>query len=125
MLDGFPDEVAAFAFRGRVTKADYDAVLVPAFEEKLTRHQKLRMYCEIDATSLEPDAVWADSKFGVAHYFDWDRCAIVSDLPWVRHAAKFSELLGFLWPGKYRTFAAAQAEEARRWIAEDGKRGAA
>ncbi|WP_260745320.1 STAS/SEC14 domain-containing protein [Mycobacterium sp. SMC-2] len=128
MLDGFPDDVAAFAFHGHVTKSDYDTVLVPGFEDKLTRHKRLRIYCEIssDLTGLDPGAVWADSKFGVGHYFDWDRCAIVSDVAWVKHVAKLSELLGFLWPGKYRTFSEAEAGEARRWLMDDGgKRGVA
>jgi hypothetical protein len=30
--------------------------------------------------------------------------------------AKFSELFGFLWPGRYRTFSEANADEARQWI---------
>ncbi|WP_249025804.1 STAS/SEC14 domain-containing protein [Mycobacterium europaeum] len=143
MLRGFPDDVAAFAIRGHVTKADYDAVLIPSFEDKLTRHKKVRIYCEIasDLTLLAcnwpyaapwrrtrrgPSAVWADSKFGVDHYFDWDRCAVVSDLPWVKHVAKLTELLGFLWPGRYRTFSNAEAEKARQWISKPGgRRGAA
>ncbi|WP_264055998.1 STAS/SEC14 domain-containing protein [Mycobacterium nebraskense] len=128
ILNGFPDDVAAFAIHGHVTKADYDAVLIPSFEDRLTRHNKVRIYCEIapDLTILGPGAVWADSKFGVDHYFDWDRCAIVSDAQWVKHVAKLTELLGFLWPGKYRTFSEDEAEEARQWISEPGgRRGAA
>lgn len=128
MLNGFPDDVAAFAIHGHVTKADYDAVLIPSFEDRLTRHKKVRIYCEIasDLTVLGPGAVCADSKFGVDHYFDWDRCAIVSDVQWVKHVAKLTELLGFLWPGRYRTFSQAEAEEARQWVSEPGgRRGAA
>ncbi|OBH34601.1 hypothetical protein A5692_12870 [Mycobacterium sp. E342] len=128
MLHGFPDDVAAFAIHGHVTKGDYDAVLIPSFEDKLTRHKKVRIYCEIasDLTFLGPSAVWADSKFGVDHYFDWDRCAVVSDVPWVKHVAKLSELFGFLWPGRYRTFSNAEAEKARDWISEpEGGCGAA
>ncbi len=120
MLEDFPDDVAAFAFRGHVTKHDYEAVLIPAFEDKLARHQKLRIYCEIgpESTSFGPGAVWADSQFGMDHYFDWDRCAVVSDVEWVKLAAKFSELFGFLWPGKYRLFSLAEAADARAWVSE-------
>ncbi|MFZ1175219.1 MAG: STAS/SEC14 domain-containing protein [Mycobacterium sp.] len=118
MLKGSPNDVAAFAFHGRVTKLDYDTVPIPGFEEKLTRHKRVRIYCEIasDFTSFDAGAVWVDSKFGFGHYFDWDRCAVVSDVEWVKHVAKFSEFFGFLWPGQYRGFSEAEAEKARQWI---------
>ncbi len=35
LLKDFPDNVAAFAFYGHVTKADYDTVLIPDFEDAL------------------------------------------------------------------------------------------
>ncbi len=119
MLEGFPDDVAAFAFHGHGTKRDYDTVPIPGFEGRLTRHKKVGIYCEIatDFAGFGPTAVWADSKFGVGQYFDWNRCAIVSDVRWVKRAAKLSELFGFLWPGRYRTFTGAEAEIAREWIA--------
>jgi hypothetical protein len=118
MLKDFPDDVAAFAFHGHVTKTDYDTVLIPGFEDKLSRHKRVGIYVEIapDFANFGPGAVWADSKFGIGHYFDWDRCAIVSDVEWVKQMAKFSELFGFLWPGKYRTYSRAKADEARQWI---------
>ncbi|WP_232011251.1 STAS/SEC14 domain-containing protein [Mycobacterium shigaense] len=118
MLEDFPDDVAAFAFHGHVSKADYDTVLVPAFEDKLSRHHKVGIYFEIapDFGSFGAGAIWADSKFDIGHYFDWDRCAIVSDVDWVKKVANFSELFGFLWPGRYRTFSGSQADEARKWI---------
>lgn len=120
MLKDFPDDVAAFAFHGHVTKEDYDAVLIPGFEDKLSRHDRVGIYLEIapDFASFGPGAVWADSKFGIGHYFDWDRCAIVSDVEWVKQMAKFGELFGFLWPGRYRTFAEAKADDAREWIVQ-------
>ncbi len=37
LLKDFPDNVVAFAFHGRVTKADYDEVLITDFEDRLAR----------------------------------------------------------------------------------------
>lgn len=103
-----------------MTKPDYDTVLIPGFDEKLTRHKKVRIYCEIasDFGSFDPGAVWADSKFGFRHYFEWDRCALVSDVEWVKQVAKFSEFFGFLWLGQYRAFSETEAEKARQSIVE-------
>jgi hypothetical protein len=115
MLKDFPDNVAAFAFHGHVTKTDYDTVLIPDFEDRLARHKKVRIYCEIpsDFERFDPGAVREDTKFGFGHYFDWERAAMVTDVEWVNHVAKFSEFFGFLWPGEYRAFPQAEADKAR------------
>ena len=47
-LAGFPDNVVAFVCKGRVTKADYDTVLIPAVIDALENHQKVRLYYETD-----------------------------------------------------------------------------
>jgi hypothetical protein len=120
LLKDFPDNVAAFAFHGHVTKTDYGTVLIPDFEDKLRRHNKLRIYFEIapDFAGFEPGAVWEDTKFDFSHFFDWERCALVTDVEWAKHVAKFSEFFNFLWPGEYRAFPEAEASEAREWIVE-------
>ncbi len=120
LLKGFPDNVAAFAYHGHVTTADYDEVLIPDFEDRLRRHKKLRVYFEIapDLEGFDPGAVWEDQKFGFGHFFDWERCAVVTDVGWAKHLAKFSEFFGFLYPGEYRTFTEAEASKAREWIVE-------
>jgi hypothetical protein len=68
---------------------------------------------------FDPGAVWEDQRFGWQHFFDWERCVVVTDVSWAKHLAKFSEVFGFLWPGRYRAFAEADASEARDWIAAD------
>lgn len=117
MLKGFPDNVAAFAYHGQVTKSDLDQVLIPDFEDRLRRHKKLRIYFEIapDLEGFDSGAVWESmhQKFGFGHFFDWKRCAVVTDVSWAKDLAKFSELFGFLWPGKYRAFSEAEADKAR------------
>jgi hypothetical protein len=58
-LKDFPDNVIAIACHGHVTKADYETVLIPDIEDKLSRHKKVRIYCEIapDYGGLDPGAV--------------------------------------------------------------------
>src|SRR5665213_1992297 len=57
-LPDFPDNVLAFVCKGRVTKADYDAVLVPAVVHALTKHAKVRLYYETaaDFAGMDPGA---------------------------------------------------------------------
>jgi hypothetical protein len=120
-LKGFPDNVAAFACHGHVTKADFETVLTPHIEDSLKRHKKVRIYAEIaaDFTGLERGAVWADTKLGFSHLFAWERSALVTDVKWVKRSQKFFGFLGFLLPGvEWRTFSTAEAGKARGWIAE-------
>ena len=42
-LTGFPDNVAAFACHGHVTKSDYETVLIPDVDRRLERHDKVRI----------------------------------------------------------------------------------
>lgn len=121
VLKGFPDNVLAFAYHGKVSKADYEQVLIPEFDDRLRRHKKVRIYFEIpaDLEGFDIGAVWEDQKVGFEHFFDWERCAVVTDVGWAKHIGKFSELFGFLWPGQYRTFSQSDAAQARQWIAED------
>lgn len=43
VLQGFPDQVAAYACSGHLTKADYKKILADV-EDRYTRHKKLRSY---------------------------------------------------------------------------------
>jgi hypothetical protein len=46
-LKDFPANIVACVCKVRVTKADYDTVLVPAVVKALERHNKVRFYTRI------------------------------------------------------------------------------
>jgi SpoIIAA-like len=117
-LKGFPDNVLAFVCKGRVSKADYDTVLVPAVLRALETHDKLRLYYETaaDFGGIDAGAMWEDFKIGMEHLSRWERIALVTDVDWIKHTVRF---FSFLLPGAMRIFASAQAAEARAWIAAD------
>ena len=100
VLKDFPDNVAAFACHGHLTKADYETVLIPHIEEKLNRHKRLRGYTEI-----APDFV------------DWERAVLVTDVEWMSRATKF---FSFLIPGDWRVFPTAEADKASEWVVGGG-----
>ncbi len=119
LLHGFPDNVAAFACHGHLTKSDYETVLIPDIDDKFTRHDKLRVYYEVpsDFDGVELGAVWDDTKLGLSHFRHWERLAVITDVDWIRHATGF---FGFLMPGELRVFPTAEAAKARDWITEAG-----
>jgi hypothetical protein len=78
-LPNFPDNVLAFLCKGRVTKEDYDSVLVPAVLRALEKHT--------------PDAVWENFKVGMGHFTRWERVAVVTDVELIKQTMRF---FGFL-----------------------------
>jgi SpoIIAA-like len=116
ILRDFPETVVALSASGRVTRQDYEKVLIPKVQEALARHDRIRCYYELGAgfSGFDGAAVWEDLKLGIEHLARWERVAVVTDVEWIRLAVNFFR---FLVPGEARVFATAQAAEARRWIA--------
>ncbi len=116
-LPDFPDNVAAFVCHGRVTKDDYDTVLIPDVEKRLEQHEKVRIYYEFasDFDGIDPAAAWEDTKVGFSHFLRWERVAVVTDVEWIKQTMRF---FGFLMPAEVRAFHLAEAARAREWIAE-------
>lgn len=114
-LTGFPENVVAVVCKGRVTRADYDAVLLPAVRRALQRHDKVRLYYETDAdfAGLDPGAMWEDFKVGMQHLTRWERIAVVTNVDWIKHAVR---LFGFLMPAVTKLFSPAESAQAREWI---------
>ena len=69
MLSDLPDNVLGVEAKGEVTGGDYEQVLVPEIEERLARHDKIRLVYvlgeEFDGYSA--GAMWDDTKVGMEH----------------------------------------------------------
>ena len=115
LADDFPDSVLAFVCEGHVTKADYDAVLVPAVMNALEKHDMIRLYFETaaDFDGIEPGAIWEDFKVGMEHLTRWERVAVVTDVDWIKQTMR---LFSFLIPGTMKLFSTSMAAQARAWI---------
>jgi hypothetical protein len=111
LIDGLPGNIVGVAASGRVTMRDCQNVLVPAIKKSRKRHDKIRLYYELN--SRFPGAAWDDLDLGLEHASCCERVAIVTDIGWVRLTVK---ALRFLIPSEIRVFATIQAEEDRAWI---------
>jgi SpoIIAA-like len=114
-IDTFPDNVVALIAKGRVTRKDYEQVVIPKVEAALKQHGKVRLYYELGSqfSGIDPGAAWEDLKVGVEHLTRWERMAVVTDVDWIRHMLN---AFRFVMPGQLRVFATAQTSEARAWI---------
>ena len=115
ILEGFPDNVIAASAVGRVTRQNYEEVLIPRVEAIAKKHPKIRCYYEIgaDFSGMEPGAVWEDFRVGVEYWTRWERVAVVTDVTWIAHVVN---ALRFLLPGQIRVFPIGEKETAHAWV---------
>jgi hypothetical protein len=111
LIEGLPKNVVGIAASGRVTLQDCREVLLPAIEKSRRRHDKIRLYYELN--SRFPGSAWDDLDLGLEHASCCERVAIVTDIGWVRLTVK---AVRFLIPAKIRVFSSGEAEEGRAWI---------
>jgi hypothetical protein len=113
-LTDFPDNVVGFVCDGRVTRRDYEDVLMPVVEAALNRNDKVRLYYQTghDFSGVEP-GVSQEFKVGMDHLLRWDRIAIVTDIDWIRETVR---AFSFLMPGAVEIFPLDEAPAARAWI---------
>jgi len=114
MLD-LPNNVLGFKASGEVTAEDYQAVLVPALEEVLSRTHKTRLLYVLgdDFRGYTGAAAWEDAKIGLKHLTRFDRVAVVTDVDWIKSSVK---AFGFVMPCEVRVFDGNELNEAREWI---------
>jgi hypothetical protein len=111
LIEGLPGNIVGIAVSGRLTMQDCRDILVPAMQRSLKRHEKIRLYYELN--SRFPGAAWDELDLGLEHASRCERVAIVTDIGWVRLTVK---ALRFLIPSEIRVFATVQAAEGRDWI---------
>ncbi|MCS0503689.1 STAS/SEC14 domain-containing protein [Ancylobacter mangrovi] len=115
LLEGFPPNVVAVRASGQISSKDYETVLTPKVEAAFATHGKVSVYYEVEGDTLgfEPGAMWADLRLGMGHITGWDKVAVVTDIPWLRHATEFFR---FMMPAEARVFGLTEADAARTWI---------
>ena len=97
--------------------SDYRDVLLPALDDALTDHQRIRLLYVLgtDFKGYSGGAMWQDTKLGFEHLRAWEKIAIVTDTGWVRDGVK---AFGWMVPGEVRTFPIAHRAAAETWVAE-------
>ena len=107
--------IAKVVITGKLAKDDYE-FFVPEIERLIELHGKIRLLVElVDFHGWSVAAAWEDTKFGVRHFNDIDRLAVVGDSQWERGMAVFCKPFT---RAEVRYFDLAAADEAERWIRE-------
>jgi hypothetical protein len=98
---------------GKLVKADYEQ-FVPEVDRLVRLHGKLRMLFDMtDFHGWEASAAWEDFKFGIKHFSDIERLAMLGDQKWQHGMALFSKPFT---KAEVRYFDHADAAEAEKWL---------
>ena len=115
ILQGYPDEVLAISGTGRVTERDYRDILIPEADARIARHGSVRILYLLGPgyEGFDPAAAWSDLKFGVSRWSKLGRIALVTDVVWIREAAR---LFAPFFHHALRVFSVGELDEASSWI---------
>jgi hypothetical protein len=115
-IKGMPAGTLGFRAVGKVTREDYENILVPDVEAVFALNRKLRLLYHLgpDFEGFELGALWDETKLGLRHVNDWDRVAVVTDESWVHALVR----TGILAPAQSRLFGNAELDAAMAWIEE-------
>ena len=111
-------KVVGWKLHGTLHDEDYQRFL-PQVESILTSQGEVRLFVQFDEDfeGWDLHAAWEDMKFGMRHYSDFERIAIVGDRQW----EKWMTVLSKPFTGaSVRYFDRAQIEEAWCWLLKEG-----
>ncbi len=118
MIETLPTDspkIMGFKLSGKLHDDDYQS-FVPAVETVVTAAGKVRLLAQLeDFHGWDAHAAWDDFKFGLKHYADFERIAIVGDRKW---EAWMAQLCKPFTKAKVRYFDASQVDAAWAWLRE-------
>jgi hypothetical protein len=101
---------------GKLTAQDYER-FTPQVEDLIGRHGKVRMLFDMrDFAGWEANALWEDIKFGLAHFRDVERLALVGENKWQEGMSNFCKLFT---SAEVRYFDRGDADKALPWLEEE------
>ena len=113
-IEGLPPDVLAIEATGTVTHEDYRTVLIPKAEAMMAKGQIKMLYIiRKEFASYELEALWDDGAFGIKHWREFKRIAVVADQAWIR--ASVSMFAPFF-PAEVRLFKLSDLVAAKEWI---------
>lgn len=103
---------------GNITKQDYSDNLEP-FLDKIKgekRRIKVLFHAGVDFEGYNIEAFWEDFKLSLHHLHTFEKCAIVTDVSWIRNSCRFfSPLIPF----SVKIFTNSDLSAAQDWIGSE------
>ena len=107
------DNMVCLRAVGKLTDAEYQK-LIPELESFLEKHGTARIYCDItEMEGWELAAAWDDFAFGVKHWNDFTKLALLGNQRWEELSVKIGDKLT---KADVRYFPEEEKEAALAWI---------
>ena len=115
-IKNLPGGVIGVRATGTVTREDYDGVFRPLLQHAHAEGQRVRLLYVFapEFKGFTAGAGWEDFRLGLKYLRMFERCAIVSDVTWIREGAR---LIATMMPCPVKVFEHAQEQEAMQWVA--------
>lgn len=114
LIEDLPPMVLGVEASGKVTHEDYRKILIPSAEAMLAKGPIKMLYViGEDFIGYELEALWDDGAFGVKHWHDFSRIAVVADNTWLRAAVTMFKPF---FPHEVRLFRLSDLAAAEAWI---------
>ncbi|MCB1310809.1 MAG: STAS/SEC14 domain-containing protein [Sedimentitalea sp.] len=113
-MESSSNGVLAFRAVGKITDEDYKSALIPAVEDQIKTQGKARLVYVIgpEFESYGGKAMLDDALFGVKHWRDFERIAVVTDRDWIANAMRiFMPLM----PAQTKLFHTNELKDALAW----------
>lgn len=114
-LESGSPKILAFKLSGKLHDTDYKT-FVPVVDTAVTGEGKISLLAHFeDFHGWDLHAAWDDFKFGLAHYSDFERFAIVGDQKWEEWMARFGKLFT---RAAVKYFDVTELDAAWAWVRE-------
>jgi hypothetical protein len=114
-VQDLPAGIVGLRASGKVSKEDYDRVVVPMLDEARREGRRVRFLYHFtpEFSGFTAGGAWEDAEVGFRYLRLFERCAIVSDKDWIRGASRF---VGTLLPCPVKIFRDDEWNEALAWL---------
>lgn len=112
LLPGTSDNVIGVKVIGKLTAADF-IENVPEIEAIIARHGRVRFLVDLTAfDGWDWHAAWDDFAFGIRHWGDIEKMAVITDSRWEDLAANIA---GALMHAEVKSYRLPEIEHAWEW----------
>ena len=109
-------KIIGFKLHGKLHDRDYES-FVPAVDAAVAAEGRVRLFAQFeDFHGWDLHAAWDDFKFGLKHYSDFERIAMVGERKWEAWITKVCKPFT---KAKVRYFDQTEIDKAWSWLRED------